>query len=190
MHGVPYQEGHDFGPAAIPTLRRLLADENHKAHWPTIVLTIGFIGSKESFGILRSFTWERFHGEIDGATLGAMMEIPSAMGAIPAVEKSPQVLSYLEKGSNPETWTRLPWSQERYPSDALALLLSKRCISGLSWTGTPEAERILTNITQRPHDERLRSPAISAAKRNHDVAAVGLEAYVGSRKEKREQPGK
>jgi len=183
----PYQKGHDFGPQAIPTLKRLLDDETYKPCWRNVVLTIGFIGGKESFEILRAFMWDRFRGEIDEATLNAMMEVPSAMGAIPAVQESSGAVPYLERGTDPRVWFRLPWTQKRLSADDLAFILSERCFSGLSWTGTREAEHFLTRLSEKPYDPRQSSLARSALVRNREIQRVGLSTYVESWGKKREQ---
>jgi hypothetical protein len=187
FHGLPYQKAHAFGPRAIPTLERLLHDDAYKSQWRNIVLTIGFIGDRRSFEILRAFTWDRFRGEIDQATLNAIMEVPSAMGCIPAVQKSSGAVPYLERGTDPRVWARLPWTQKRLSVDDLAFILSKRCFSGLSWTGTRETDRFLTELSAKPYDPQLRASVNDAIRRNREISKVGLSAYIESWRKKREQ---
>ena len=37
-HGIPYEQARSLGPGALPTLKRLLADENYKSSWTNIVI--------------------------------------------------------------------------------------------------------------------------------------------------------
>jgi hypothetical protein len=186
-HGLPYGKGRAFGPRAIPTLERLLRDEAYKRQWPNIVLTIGFIADVRSFEILRAFTWERFRGEIDGPTFAAMQEVPSAMGCIVGARRqAPEVVIYLERGCDPKTWRRLPWTQGNLSAEDGWFVLSKRCVSGLSWTGTAETDRFLHDLSAKPYDQRHRSVVQSALERNRKILKVGLPAYIEAARKERE----
>jgi len=184
IHGVPYDEARKLGPGAVPTLKLLLGDIALKPYWRNIILTIGFIGGPESYGILRSFTWDRFKGELDDETFSALIEVPDAMGCIAAVRESPEALTYLEKGTSRETWARLPWAVKKYPPEYVAERLSNLSISGLSWTGSPQAERVLIKLSGKPRDERQRRALQVSLNRTREIARIGLADYVKTWKEK------
>ena len=176
IHGVPYQEAHDFGHEALPTLGRFLLDEPHRSARPYIAAAIAFIGAPESYVILRRFLWEEFEGEVDVHTFRALLATPSLMGTIHRKE----AVDDLILGVNPSHWKTIKWTFGHHRGDDLQLLLSKVAINGLSYTGSPQARSVLEQLKKKPYSERQASNIKEGLERHAKIASKGLPEYMRS----------
>jgi len=157
----------------------MLADPAMKGQWRSIVTTIAYIGSPESFHILKDFLWHRFTGVVDDATWGALLNVPNVMGTIPDTPGA-QVSKYLAMGVNPAFWDSLPW-RERVHSEHfhdLSLVMSISSINGLGCTGTPLASDVLGRLSRSPYHARQRNSVSEAIDANQEVAEVGRSAFI------------
>jgi len=155
----------------------MLADSGMKAKWRSVVTTIAYIGSARSFEILRSFMWDRFKGPVDNETWKALLMVPNVMGTIPDTPQSP-VIDYLEKGTDPTFWKRLPWTERVHQQIGdLEVVLSEVSINGLSCTGTERAGRILERLRKKPHSASQLSNIKEGIEINEEVRAGGFEAF-------------
>jgi hypothetical protein len=126
----------------------MLNDPAMKRHWSNIVTTIAFVGEPQSFPILKAFMWDRFHGTVDTDTWKALLGAPNVMGAI---RDFPEVVSYLEAGTNPAFWDSLRWTERIHAEwGDLSIVLSQVSINGLACTGTRRAAQVLAHECSPP----------------------------------------
>ncbi len=166
-------------------MRRILADEGMRHCWENAICIVSAIGSPDSYEILRGFVWDRFRGEVDEPTFGALEAATVTIGftcpSRPAV-----VMAYLEQGANPQRWKELPWHYSKLGSAEMRERLSMFCIHGLSYCSDAKARSILLSLLHKPYARRHREAIRSSLKVQSKVAAMGLYEYeraasVGSR---------
>lgn len=174
VHGMPYEDAGRFGPKALPTLRFLLTDNEYRPNWGYVVTAIAFIGEPGGFEILREFLMDRFKGEVDGDTFSALIVAPSVLGII----HDPRVTAYLVRAVEPTSWRGIRWSFESYRDSNLRLLLSEQAITGLSYTGTDQARKVLERLDANPLSPTHLTTIRSGIARNEKIASIGLERYV------------
>ena len=175
-HGMPYVEVHALGPAAVPVLEHLLANDAHKAHWTNIVVAVGFIGDPRGYPILHDFIWKRFQGEVNLETFQSLIAAQGIVGHIAAYD-APKALAELERGVDPAAWDGLPWRYRDYRGSRLSLLWSKLTINALSYTGKPSARTVLERLRTKPYSEKQRSNIEEGLIRHAAVARVGIDAF-------------
>ncbi len=178
--GVPYGEAHEFGPEALPYLEEWLNDPGQKPNWSNIAVTIGYIGDPKGFEVLRSFVQDRFRGEVDGETFRALRCAQGVLGAI--ASRSPAALAYLERCTNPESWSSVNWAYHRLDDESLRLLFTKLTITALSMVGTQEAGRFLEHLREKPYDGRQLPNITEGLRRHREIARRGLDGYFNARK--------
>jgi hypothetical protein len=177
VHGVPYDYARELGPEAVPILEAYLDSDSHHVWRSTIVATIAFLAGRRAFPILRRFTWERFHGEVDLSTFQALTATQSVLGAVQGSE----AVEYLAKGTNPDSWKGIPWSFGTYHGEKLHLLMSKVAINGLGLTGTARAAEVLEKLRRHPFAPQQLSNINEALPRNEEVRKIGLAEYLRRR---------
>jgi hypothetical protein len=177
IHGVPYDAAQELGPQAVPILEALLDGESHHEWRSTIVVTIAFLAEHRAFPILRSFTWDRFRGEVDLSTFQALTSAQSVLGA----SQAPQAVEYLVRGADPASWQGIRWTFGRYRGSVLYLLLSKLAINGLGLTGSARAAEVLANLKRHPFASEQVSNIDEAITRNEGVRRMGLAEYLRHR---------
>ncbi len=182
-HGVPYREARALGPESIPVLREMLLDASLKRSWPSVVTTIAYIGTPESFSILKDFMWDRFSGVVDDTTFQALLTVPNVMGTIPD-RPGVNVIDFLESGTNPGNWDRLPWKERVYSQHQLSVLLSAVCINGLACVQLPRAAAILQRLRSHPYTKSQLPNIREGILVNQDVRKRGLAAYIEDRQAK------
>ena len=172
IEGVPYLRARALGEQAVPVLQEMLADPLEEEFWPTIVITMGFIGDDRAVDALIDFLENRFDQEVSLNQFRALLVVNSALGHI-AGQGSVRALDYLVESCYVATWLEksLRWSYGKYSGERLAVLLAKIGVNGLSFTGTERAHRILSDLKARPESERY----ASALEPNIEEGLVWLE---------------
>lgn len=170
FHGVPYEQAHQLGPESLPVLEELLAGEIYAQHWTNVVATIAFIDAPRSFDVLLDFLEMRFTGSVDAHTFSALTNVPSVMGTV----HDSRVIGYLIRGSEPAYWTKLNWTHVGYSDAKRASLLSRLCLSGLSFTGSAQARAHFVKLSTLPASDRERRNLAENMSRNDAIAAEGL----------------
>jgi hypothetical protein len=174
-HGVPYSDSRAFGVEALPYLHTWLRSDALRPHWSTIVWMIGYIGEPADFDSLRAFLEERFTGEVDEETFGALLSAVHVLGHI-AVRSTP-AMTYLRAGTNPAFFSRIRWSHRSASGSTVRLLLSKLAINAISSTGTPEAEQALKELEQSPHSDRQIFNITEGLARHKEISRRGRAEY-------------
>ena len=176
VHGVPYEQAHVLGRAALPVLREILADTLEVEHWDTACTTVGSIGEAEGFPILRDFVWKRFKGKVDVTTLRALCSAQQCIGLL--ASDSPAAIAYLSQGADPSFWTGLPWSSPRHTQEKLGLLFARLSISGLGYVDNVSARTELARIREQEVRPVLRRQVEAALAASDSVRARGLPGYM------------
>jgi len=177
LRGLPYAQARALGPSAVPVLQGILLDTAFKGSWPRMVETIAYVGSPESFSVLRDFMWHKFSGVVDDDTFRALIAVPGVLGIIPD-SAGIGVTDYLEKGANPAFWDSLPWRERVYSRHQLSVLLSKLSINGLGLIPSPRAANILARLSNRPYADSQVSNITEAVENNKEVRAKGLVYFL------------
>jgi hypothetical protein len=138
-----------------------------------MVQTIAYVGSPQSFSVLRDFMWNRFSGVVDDDTFRALIAVPGVLGVIPD-STGIGVTDYLERGTNPAFWDSLPWRDRVYSRHQLSVLLSKLSINGLGLIPSPRAANILARLSNRPYSDSQVPNLTEAVENNKEVRAKGL----------------
>jgi hypothetical protein len=172
IEGVPYLKARALGAQAIPILQGLLADPLEEEFWPTIVMTMGFIGDEAAVDALIDFLENRFEREVSIDQFRALLVVNSALGHI-AGEGSARALDYLAESCYVGTWQEknLRWSYGTYSGERLAVLLAKIGVNGLSFSGTERAHQIMSDLQLRPEAAKY----ASALEPNIEEGLVRLE---------------
>jgi hypothetical protein len=155
FHGVPYFEAKKLDIKALPILKAMLEDTLQVEYWPTIIMTIGFIGEDSTVDILVDFIENRFEGEVSVNQFGALLTVNCALGHI-ASGGSERALEYLAKACYVKRWLakELKWYYGNYSGEKLAILLAKIGVNGLSFSGTDRAKEILNDLQKNPESAK------------------------------------
>jgi hypothetical protein len=164
MFGVDYERAHALGPSALPFLEQVLETDSRKQLWEVATTAMVFVGGRDSFEYLRAFTWDRFHGEVDIPTFAAIRSAHSVLGLI----ESPEVLEYLERHTDPGSWTGIPWHVQQWKGEGLSLHTAT--IGGLSYSSHPRAALILSRLPES-------SNVASARERQAFIMEKGILEY-------------
>jgi hypothetical protein len=160
----------------------MLRDEDQKSWWSNIVTTIGYIGHCTGYDTLRSFTWDRFEGEVDLETFQALIAAQGVLGHIAAFDCA-RALEEIETGVDPRSWNGLPWKYRNWEGRKLAVLWSKLSINALSYTGKEGSASVLARLQEHPYAESQRSNIEEGISRNEMIKSVGLQEFERVRSE-------
>ncbi|MEM7588178.1 MAG: hypothetical protein AAF560_32620 [Acidobacteriota bacterium] len=155
-HGLPYELGHSLGPKAVPTLLELLAKPEEREHWANIITVLGMIGDDRATESLVEFLERRFEGKVDPATYRALLEVPTSLGLL-ARDPSSRAFAYLREGTSLEAWKdrRLSWASASLEREKRDLLMVRRSITGLGFSGTEAAREHLRGLQSSLEDTSL-----------------------------------
>jgi hypothetical protein len=173
-HGVPYRMAHGFGPRGLPILFRMLDDEQYRDRWVWVVTTMGWIGDRRAFPMLRHFLLARFRGEVDQATFQALMAAPDAIGALHDREGTEFLVDHVD----PDAWGSIQWTVESERGNNQHIPMSIMAINGLSYTGTRRAASVLAELKKKPYSINQVPNIEEGIRRNAEIASKGWEGYL------------
>jgi hypothetical protein len=176
-HGFRFEDAASLPEAARSKLGQMLEDTALKRDWTKVLSAIGIMGGAASHRVIHAFIWQRFRGEIDEETFGAMLTAVDALGW----DKSgpaPEALRELMAGTDPEYWRALPWTHTIEGStDHARILLSQLAINGLSYSGSEVADSALTALARHPLHPRQVGNIKEGIERNRAIRQKGLRSF-------------
>lgn len=181
---VPFDEGRSYGPEAVPVLLSMLADPAEKAHWHTIVLTLGMIGDQRAVDPLKAFVRSGGSEVVSEDVFSAKSNTLLALGYIVNQSGDRRALDYLAASLDPGVWSNqrgLEWVSPYQDVMDRDVHLATMAVMGLALSGHDEAERVLRSFKPTQVDGQFRartSRVVEQALVEHRrVARAGLSAY-------------
>jgi len=175
IDAVPYAEIEAFGPAALPTLRKLLDNPEYEKFHSQVLTMLGNLGDASDTPRLNKYIIGRYSGEIDDQRLTNVFAALMALGCLS--DRDPAALGLLRRYANPKSFAQVPFTSAGRSEEYLRLLLSKIAINGIGLSGRPEAEALLTELKRRPYDKAQIPNVDDAIPRHRAIVKVGRAHY-------------
>lgn len=177
IHGIPYEQAHQFGPDAVPLLLELLADSANAPYATNIVVTLGFIGHSSARQPLLHYLTQPA-GEISTAEFRGLIAVPYALGQL-AYHGDRVALNFLLQAADHDYWPRqsLPWTYQRQNQ---APELYQQSLLALGISGAPAALRRLEEVAASGELSAQADQAVvqQALELNRRVQQVGIRLVV------------
>ncbi len=181
IHGVPYAQASRFSSTDATVLLEMLANDQERAFWPNIVVTLCVIGDERAVDPLISFFSRDVPGALSPSEYNAKTGALMSLGYIVNKNGNLKALNYLIDSLNPDTWTarKLTWVSPYQAGEAERnRQLTAMAIAGLALSGHPLARTALLSL-QSLTGVAAPDPALveEALRANAVIASEGLAAY-------------